>query len=270
MALIPTYIPAPNWDIQADSDIVVLGRLIKNPQDPESKLRTPPFRPSKTECGMKTDWRTTLEEIHSAKIGLWAKCMQYIEGGISFSVLKSKIENHKFDTLETTYFLPEDEYFDQVLGDPDLQAYFEVTGRRKPVYLITGLKIARGASASTETSNEQSTHTELKFDGTSSAIPINAGPEIDLDPKVTRGISYGGSTDYIFAYRLTRIKPRRWGDGSKIEGFVKGAAFGTGEEEDDADIGARDAFDFEDVGLDDDDIGEAFLETVMQVNSDGI
>ncbi|KAG6359196.1 hypothetical protein INS49_012716 [Diaporthe citri] len=270
MALTPTYIPSPNWDIHADSDIVVLGRLIKDPYEPESKLRAFPIAPSTIYEGKKTDWQTTLDEIRSAKIGLWAQCMQYLEGGVSFSIIKSKLENHKFDTLETTYFLPDDEYFDRVLSDLDVQAYFEVTGRRKPVYLITGLKIARGASASTETSTEKSTQAELKFDGTSSAIPINMGDEIDHDLKTTRGVSYSGSTDYIFAYRLTRIKPSRWGDGSKNKAFVKGAAFGSDEEEDVTDIKARDAFDLEEVSLGDDDINEAFLDTVVQADQDKI
>lgn len=270
MALNPTYIPSPNWDINADSDIVVLGRLIKDPHEPESKLRAFPITPSTIYEGKKTDWQTTLDEIRSAKIGLWAKCMQYLEGGVSFSKIKSKLENHKFDTLETTYFLPEDEYFDRILGDLDVQAYFEVTGRRKPIYLITGLKIARGASASTETSTEMSTQAELKFDGTTSAIPINVGPEIGHDSKTARGISYSGSTDYIFAYRLTRIKPRRRGEGSKIKTFVKGAAFGSDKEEEVADMTSRDAFHIEEVSLSDDDVSKAFLDTVEQVDQDEI
>lgn len=263
MALTPTYIPAPNWDIQADSDIVVLGRLIKDPTDPESKIPAYPITPSTIYEGKKIDWQTTLDEIRSAKIGLWAQCMQYLGGGMSFSKLKSKLEKHKFETLETSYFMPENEYFDQVLLDPDVQAYFEVTGWRKPLYLITGIKIARGASASTETRTETSTHAELKFDGTMAAVPINVGPETDYDLTEARGVSYGGSTDYIFAYRLTRIKPNRWGEGSENQRFVKGAVFGSGEEEDAAVSQARDAFDFEEVTVGDEDIDKAFLETVV-------
>lgn len=269
MALIPTYIPAPNWDIYADSDILVLGRLIKDPHDPEKRLPTPPFTPSTIYEGKKTDWQTTLNEIRSAKIGLWAKCLQYIEAGISFSKLESTLETHRFDTLETTYFLPEDDYFDQVLGDPIVQAHFD-SGRRKPLYLITGLKIARGASASIETSTEMSTGAEVKLDETIPEISMKVGPEIGYDSKNTRGVSHGGSTDYIFAYRLTRIRPRRWGDGSKNKDFVKGAVFGNDDEKDVPEVKGRDAFHLEEVSLGDDDISKAFLDAVVQVDQDEI
>ncbi|KAJ4315294.1 hypothetical protein N0V84_008450 [Fusarium piperis] len=68
----PTYIPSPNWDIPADSDIVVLGRLIKDPKNPESQVpgSAYPTPLPKIYEGEKTDWQTTLDQLRSGTIGI--------------------------------------------------------------------------------------------------------------------------------------------------------------------------------------------------------
>lgn len=49
-SITPTFTPSPNWDIPADSEMVVLERLVKDPQNPESqvpKSNTNPIPPTK-------------------------------------------------------------------------------------------------------------------------------------------------------------------------------------------------------------------------------
>ncbi|RSL41638.1 hypothetical protein CEP54_015752 [Fusarium duplospermum] len=263
-AYTPTYIPSPNWDIPADSDMVVLGRLIKDPENPQGKIpksSVVPIPPPAPYDGIKTDWQTTLEQVRSGRIGLWAKCMQFIEGGLSFSQLKSSLENHSFTILETKYFLPDDDYFAKVLEDAGVQAYLEVHNWRKPVYLITGVKIARGASVSTENSTERSAQGELKVDATSVGAPVDAGPEASWDSQKKKSISYGGSTDYIFAYQLTRMTLKKGGKEPKNQGYVKGAVYEKGEERDAEEVKARDAFDIEEL------VSLGFLDTWEKVDA---
>ncbi|KAM5347453.1 hypothetical protein ACJ41O_010458 [Fusarium nematophilum] len=247
-SLTPTYIPSPNWDIPADSDIVVLGRLIKDPKNPESqvpKTSADPIPPPKVYEGEKTDWQTTLERARSGTIGIWAKCLQFLGGQLSFSQLKSAMEDHKFANLETKYFVPNDEYLELALQDAGVQAYFQVHNSRKPVYLITGIKTAKGASISTETSTERSVEAQLKVDGSALGAPVEAGPEASWSSKDRRGISYAGSTDYIFAYQLMRLKPKGKGQGSLNERYVQGAVFGRGEEDDAGQPVLRDLYSIE-------------------------
>ncbi|KAK2753984.1 hypothetical protein CKAH01_17523 [Colletotrichum kahawae] len=168
--LVPTYIPTPNWDIPADSDLVVLGRLMKDPKDPESKIpgsSDTPIPPPKIYEGSKLDWATTLEQLRSNSIGLWAKCLQFIGGGLSVRQLKASVENHRFDVLQTSYSRPDNDYYAQVLSDPGVQAYLEVHRWRKPVYMITGIKNARVATVMTQSSTERGIEMELKADATS-------------------------------------------------------------------------------------------------------
>jgi hypothetical protein len=233
----PTYIPSPSWDIPADSKTVVLGRLIKDPKNPESKIAKSdivPIQQSDIYDGDKTDWETTLEQVRSGNVGFWVKCMQIIGGGLSFSQIKSSMEKHKFEHLETKYFLPDDEYFSQVLEDAGAKAYLHVHRGKQPIYLITGIKIARGASVVTESSRDQSVKGDLKVDLTTVGAPVDLGPDASLRSEEKKGISYGGSTDYIFAYRLTRIKKKEGQTEPKIESYVKGAVYGKGEQSSDS------------------------------------
>ncbi|KAI8262374.1 hypothetical protein K4K58_000598 [Colletotrichum sp. SAR11_239] len=258
----PTYIPSPNWDIPADSDKVVLGRFIMDPKNPESqvpKSRDEPRQPSKIYEGKKTDWQTTLDRMRSGSIGLWAKCLQVIGGELSFSWLKSTVENHRFTTLETKYFLPDDEYLKEALQDLGVQAYFEVNNCWKPIYLITGIKIARGASVNTKNTTTDSGKIEMKVDTSGGGVPVEVGPEVRFEIEENRVISCDGSSDYIFAYQLTKIKPKKKGKDFKNQSFVKGAVFGKEDKGDAAAIKIQDVFEIED------EAGLGFSDTWEQV-----
>lgn len=76
--------------------------------------------------------------MRSGKISLWFKCLQFVIGEqVSFSKLKSMAEQHKFKTLETKYFLPENDpqYLKKAVSDAGVQVYFKATGMRKPVII---------------------------------------------------------------------------------------------------------------------------------------
>ncbi|KAF6835933.1 hypothetical protein CPLU01_04036 [Colletotrichum plurivorum] len=238
----PTYLPSPNWDIPADSNVVVLGRLIRNPKDPQSKVprsSDDPVPPPEVYEGAKTDWQTTVERSRAGCIGLWAKCLQL-----------------------TRYFLPDEEYLARALEDAGVQAYFHVNNHRKPVYLITGVKIARGASVSTESSVERLAQAEVKADATGFGASVEVGPETSWESAARRTVSYGGSSDYIFAYQLTRIKPKKGGRASKSQSYVKGALYEKGGEGGAAEVKLRDVFEIEE------EDGLGFADTWEQVGED--
>jgi len=235
---VKTWIPAPNWDVPAASPVVVLGSIIEDPKNPESRINKngPVAVPdTKIQQGQKTDWETTTDELRSGKIGLWAQCLQVIGlgGDFSLSALKSSLENHKFEFLETKYFLPDEieGYMDESVFDDYVQAYFEVA--KKPVYMITGLKIARGSVVETKEKKEYGGDGKLGIDLKPVAVPLTFGPKGEFKNQKERTVGWGGSTDYIFAYRLTRIRSRKYGT-YKTDKFNKGAVFDKdgGREED--------------------------------------
>lgn len=228
-AKIATYIPCPNWDIPATSTIVTLGSLIRDPKKPESRISRsvpPPIPASSIQTGTKTDWHTTSTELLSGKFGIWAQCLQIVGlgGDLSFNALKSSLEDHKFEFLETKYILPDDELIAQGLKDRFVQGYLEVGEWRKPVYLITGIKTARGASVKSSAPREIGGSGKAGVDLTAVGAPVTLGPEAGIEKRRERSVAYAGSTDYIFAYQLKRIRARKGGDFEEKD-YLKGALF---------------------------------------------
>ncbi|CZR67543.1 uncharacterized protein PAC_17442 [Phialocephala subalpina] len=254
-ALVKTWVPAPNWEIPATSPTVVLGSIIEDPKNPESRInKKGPVAIPDTEIrhDKKIDWKTTANELRSGKIGFWAQCLQVVGlgGDLNLSTLKSSLENHNFDFLETKYFLPEeiDGYMDDSVFDDYVQAYFEVA--KKAVYMITGLKIARGSVVEATKKKEHGGDGKLGIDLQSVAVPVTLGPKWEFKNQEERTVGWGGSTDYIFAYRLKRIKSKKYG-AYKVDNFNKGAVFGRdddNEEESGFDI---DDYDGEGFGIPD-------------------
>lgn len=232
---VPTYIPCSNWDIPATSTLVTLGSLISDPKNPESRIPKsvpPPIPPGSIQTGSKTDWHTTSTQLLSGKLGVWAQCLQIVGlgGDVSFGALKSSLEDHRFDALETQYFLPDSEFIAASLNNDFVQGYLEVHEWRKPVYMITGIKVARGASVANSTAREVDANAKVGADATMVGAPVTLGPKLGFEKKKERSVAYAGSTDYIFAYRLKRIRARK---GGKLEegDYIKGALYGMVDDE---------------------------------------
>lgn len=226
----PKCIPCPNWEIWAYTDVVVLGRLITNPKDPESQVfRAGVLIPEKTYEGAKVGWQMVYDSTIGGKIGLWAKCMQIVTGGLTLAHIRSLAAKLEFEFLRTRYFLPDKDYIKNVVQDPGVQAHFKTTHRRKPIYLITGIKIAENPKETLHVGRENELTSELKADATSFGAPVEAGPEGSGTSKRNMTITTKASNDYIFAYSLMRIsvKHDRYDEETiKSEPYIKGAAFG--------------------------------------------
>lgn len=240
------YIPAPNWDIPADSDLVVLGRLIKDPKNPERAIPGSahiPLQPQRIYPGEKRGFSYVSDQLKSGKIGIWAKALQVVGGGLDLSQTKAYLDIHEFETLETKYFVPDVDYIAKAMQDEGVQGFLHATHKREPIYLITGLKIARGAKVTNKTHLQRTVAGEVKVDATTFGAPVEVGPEASLGLRTSALTSFAGSTDYIFAYRLERIKIKKRTDEITSKEYIKGAMFGRdGDDSDDEDEFVADEF----------------------------
>jgi len=137
-----------------------------------------------------------------------------------------------FDTLETLQFFPREDYLRTCVEATAVRRFLEKTRYRKPLYLITGLKIVRGARAHTLAARSVGASLGVEVDGTvwsGGAVPVGGGPEVSAAVSRTRGTAWEGSSDFVLAYRARRVKVGKKGVVRKDEDYTTGAMLGHDE-----------------------------------------
>jgi uncharacterized protein YbaR (Trm112 family) len=181
---------------------------------------------------------------------------------MSFSVLKSTAECHKFRHLETKYFLPDDDDFKEAPDD----AY--VQGVSRTVYMITCIKIERVASVSSDKEKEVAGDMKVGVDLTTTlAFPVTLGPKLSWENKDERTVSMRNLTNYIFGYRLKKPKAKKSG-GFMEKNYVEGTLFGRDEEGDSISKSAREMYDIEELDAEGEGIPD-MLEEIVALDARG-
>ena len=115
---------------------------------------------------------------------------------------------------------------------PNVKRYIERSKIRKPVYIISGLKIVRGGKIKSSKTRGHGGTLSVGIDGTALAAPVEVGPEFEVQRAKGEDVEWGGSDDFVFAYRLSRIKVKRKTGEVKEEKYVKGALYELKPDED--------------------------------------
>lgn len=121
-----------------------------------------------------------------------------------------------------------------------MRRFLEKSRYRKPIYIITGLKIVRGAKAKTLKASYLGGSLAADVDGTvwsGGSMPLSGGAEISGSMSRKQGTSWEDSSDFVLAYRLRQVKVRKAGAIIIDEDYTKGAVLGR-LEHDVADAGA--------------------------------
>ncbi|GAB7350552.1 hypothetical protein MBLNU459_g1133t1 [Dothideomycetes sp. NU459] len=224
-----TYFLAPTRATPPDGPIV-LGNVIASPLRPEHAINgdpPPPFlnknEPYSTQV---TDWKNERERAQCGSGGIWAKFLQFLGAGGngSLSIKSSKCDVYEFDKLTTTYFVPSTRYVTRSLEDPEVQDYmhYNPSGR---LYMITGIKVASGATVALEKAREWGLSLQVGVDMTILGVPITAGPEVRIARSSREKESFSMASDFVFAYQLIQIKYKRKKMKSHTD-YTRGAMFG--------------------------------------------
>lgn len=137
-------------------------------------------------------------------------------------------------------------YVEKVFAAPAVQTYLSVTKRAKPVYVVTGLKVARGASM--ESSRSVTKGARLKLGFAHPGVPIEGGPDVGVSRTREEGVSFQESSDFVIAVRVEKIVVDKKGTRqAKTTLHVKGA---TMEDDDKGQKGKKTEFVMEDVEKD--------------------
>lgn len=202
-----TYILVPHHDFPADGPIV-LGSIITDLRDPGDSLNKESIVeiPSKY-TSHKQDWRHTIELRRDGRTSVWARYLSFLglHGNFGASFDARTTEHYRIEDLETTYFSPTQAYIEEAVNKPDIRSYLKGS-RYAPVYMITGVKIARGPGSeviSKRTLGREG-HAHFGFFMAGSPLTLDAG-DMMLHQAGADNTSFRGSSDFVIGFRLAKI-----------------------------------------------------------------
>lgn len=199
-----TYLLAPTLDTPPENAIV-LGNIITDPRWPEDILNSAPLNVPNIQRSRKEGYREDNSKSRDHGGGLFAQFLQVVGIGpdVSGHYKTSHGDTLSMQTLETVYFNPTREFVTNAAQLPEVQDYANnrhVWSLRKPLYMITGLKIARGASVTKKALKERGIHAQVTVDFTAlGGAPVNVGPKLDEETSVSNQSTFEKSDDFVLA-----------------------------------------------------------------------
>ncbi|KAF4447057.1 hypothetical protein F53441_9356 [Fusarium austroafricanum] len=206
----PTYFLAPNWNFPPGGRIAI-GNIIRNPLKPHLFLtKADPNNPQPTTSSLEKNWRLSVHTAAAKSLSIWGVFLDKIS--LKTTAQQERINNGRFtmDSLETIY-LSDDPSPGQVkarCNDPLVKDFMRLDSIFcSPVYMVTGIKVAKGFKLE----GEKSSSTSLEMEGSgevSQEVSLGAGAKMAKLDKVADEFESAG--DIVFAYQLMKIKPKGW------------------------------------------------------------
>jgi hypothetical protein len=223
------YFITPDFDCPPNTAIL-LGHILTSPIQPYESLNTDslaPPPPSITLTTAKTDFLATRSQLISGKFGIWAQIFECAYGaGVGHNFNNSQDIEFEIDEIETSFIKPSGketkEYMRSCVEDEDVQAFFEGSRFKKSVYMIVGLKIAKGAKISSGAKKSEETTAKVMVDGTAGGVPVRVGPQVEVKRERRERVAWRDEKSFVFAYRLRKITCKRGIIVDDVE-FNKGA-----------------------------------------------
>ncbi|KAH8586930.1 hypothetical protein B0O99DRAFT_656624 [Bisporella sp. PMI_857] len=228
---------APTWDYPPGGPIK-LGNVITSVKRPERPLHcAPPPEGSDVFSTKKMTVQYTKEKWRSGKFSILTKFLSVLGFGVDVDAEmdNSDEDTFSFETIQTTQFFPTPSYFQRCIEADDVRRFLQISGYRKPVYIITGLKVVTGVEAKSLKSRTVGGALAFEVDGTlwsGGILPIGGGPGIEGKAGKKAITKWEGSDDFVFAFRVSKIfVGKATGQVVSEEEYRKGAMLGNEEEQ---------------------------------------
>ena len=231
---IKSYILAPTLESPPEGAIL-LGNIIASPDAPEVNLnkRIPNqcMENMKILEAHKRGWKNEQGAHHNISGGVFAQFLQMIGLGGDIDGGHRGSSHHRIsaEQMDIYWFNPDVTDIERSIEDSGVKEYLNFNNYRRPVFLITGLMIARGASAVHQWMKDGFLHTKFGVELTAIGAPVTVGPKASSTSGSDREIAFDQTSDFVLAYRLTRIKCTRTARVSSKEHTV-GALYGMNPE----------------------------------------
>ncbi|KAB5585494.1 hypothetical protein GE09DRAFT_28898 [Coniochaeta sp. 2T2.1] len=209
----PTYHVAPNFTTRPYPDGPLdLGTLVEDLKQfyPINQGATAHVAVDQRYTDAKEDVVASLKSSASGEAGILARVLDGSIGGDATLRGQRKDENvYRIRKLETAYFFPNPAYIRQCLQLADVKDYLEMAGYKEPVYLVTGLKIAWGATISTEHGRELEGKAGADVRVPGGVVDAQAGAHAALSRESGSVSSFGKPADFVLGIQVLKIYHKR-------------------------------------------------------------
>ena len=245
MAL-PTYLLAPNFNFKPSGPIR-LGNIIADPLRPHRILTSVdvevlnnPHRYPRIERVSEFSRTVARGKGHDVSIALWTRFLQVVGGSVSGERATHVSAEYTMESLVTEYFVqdPDPAEIATRVAEPRVQAIMGGTrfSRAQPVYMINGLKIAKGLAGRREVSQRLSG----SVDGAATLTPageVSIGAQVKGGADTDERDEWIAGEDVVFAYQLLKIvfKGRGAKKLAEVDEFVPKSAI-LGQDVDDVEV----------------------------------
>ena len=222
-----SYLLAPTRDNPPNGPIA-LGNIIASPSAPEDRLNpTPTLLNLPIHESYQTNFLSEVSRYKAGKIGIWTSFLQSLGIGIDLSINYeiANTEKFEFESLETRFFTPDRQFVERSMEGDDVQEFIKKSKFKANVYMIIGIKIARGASVTSTKLREKGLHVQFGVDATPMGVPLSIGPNVEVEGGPRESTAFESAEGFVFAYRLREVFYSRK-QGLVIREYNKGAIFG--------------------------------------------
>jgi hypothetical protein len=166
----------------------------------------------------KKDWEHTIELIRDGRTGVWAQYLSFLGLGGNFgaSFDARTTDHHRIKDLETTYFSPTQAYVEEAVNKLGVRSYLKGS-QYAPVYMITGVKIARGPGSEiiSKRSYGREGHAHFGLSVAGSPLALDAG-DMMLHQAGADNTSFSGSSDFVIGFQLAKISFHENAEGVRV------------------------------------------------------
>lgn len=256
-SLAKTYFLSPSWDLQPTD--VVLGSVFSNVKKPQ-KVISASSLPEKIDTQISNP--VASKNVHGAvkkggswALGIFATFIHFITFGASANISSATSRDIEFscEKIDTRWFTPSSTYLAAAVEDPGVKKYLSFGGKKASVFLVTGVKVARGVIVKTPEQSQTSVHAQVGVE--IPAIESTVGPKASWKPENSAQVEQDIPGPGVFAFQVERITVNKQGDARSAE-VTKGAVLGVDQAGEEYEV-AREAGDL--VEDEAEDIGECVV-----------
>ncbi|KAI0099633.1 hypothetical protein GGR51DRAFT_392609 [Nemania sp. FL0031] len=208
--------PVPEVPVEGP---IRLGSIVADPKCVFEPVNNYPVHPSscfeKVYVSNSGPASIALGKSKKKNIGLFAELPAIVNADINGDYGTDAQEQWSFENLRTIWFVPSADYVRQSLADTDVQLYIQTNQSwlgHTNLYMVTGVKVAFGASALSEFATSYGFNSTVGLDLSTLGAPITVGPAGGLWNGLSLVESSSPVEPVVFAFRLRRIKIKANGD----------------------------------------------------------